>query len=372
MTAPAELRAASVEDVQAAVRDHPHILPVGGGSKTALSTPPDGVAPLRMTGLTGVVEYDPGELVLTALAGTPVADLALVLGENGQYLPFDPPLAERGATLGGTVASGLSGPGRCRHGGVRDFVLGVRFVSAAGELVRGRGRVVKNAAGFDLPKLFVGSCGQLGVLVELSVKVLPAPEAHVSLALDRDSVEEAVEVITRISAMAVDIDALDIEVRSDGPRVHVRLGGLVSALPARIERLQQVLGGVVVQGHEEEALWHDAREFTWVPEGWSLVKVPITPSRIPELEARLSLGGDRRRYSGMGQVAWVAVAGGAEALDEPLGRLDLPGLVVLGPAARRLGAWPGASFERRVRQALDPSGRFVEVQSGTSRGGKHR
>jgi glycolate oxidase FAD binding subunit len=361
MSGHGEVRPTSVEDVQAAVQEHARVLPVGGGSKTALSTPPDGFVPVHLSGLTGVVEYDPGELVLTALAGTSVAEIGDVLGEHGLYLPFDPPFVERGATLGGTVASGLSGPGRCRHGGVRDFVLGVRFVSAAGELVRGRGRVVKNAAGFDLPKLFVGSLGQLGVLVELSVKVLPAPEAHVSLALDRDSAAEAVAVITRISALPLDVDALDVDVRPEGVRVLLRLGGLAAALPARVERLQGELGGTVVRGAEDDALWRDAREFAWVPPGWTLVKVPLTPSRIGELESSLPEGASHRRYSGLGHVAWIALEGSAEALASPLERLGLAGLVVLGDASRRLGTRPGAVFERRVRMALDPSGRFVEV-----------
>ena len=106
-----------------------------------------------------------------------------MLAEHGQYLPFDPPLAAAGATLGGTVAAGLSGPGRYRYGGVRDFVLGVRFVDGMGNLVRGGGKVVKNAAGFDFPKLMVGSLGRLGVLAELSFKVFPQPPAFATLAV---------------------------------------------------------------------------------------------------------------------------------------------------------------------------------------------
>ena len=109
-----------------------------------------------MTGLNGVLEYEPSEFTFTALAGTPVRDIAAILAERGQYLPFDPMLVGAGSTLGGTVASGLSGPGRFRFGGLRDFILGVRFVDGGGRLLRLGGKVVKNSAGFDVPKFFVG------------------------------------------------------------------------------------------------------------------------------------------------------------------------------------------------------------------------
>ena len=163
----------------------------GGGSKPGLSTPGDDVTVLDMSGLRGVVEYEPNEFVFTALAGTPVAEVVAMLAEHGQYLPFDPPFAAAGATLGGAVASGLSGPGRYRYGGVRDFVIGVRFVDGLGQLVRGGGKVVKNAAGFDLPKLMVGSLGRLGALVELSFKVFPKPPAFATLRVDYPSLAAA-------------------------------------------------------------------------------------------------------------------------------------------------------------------------------------
>src|SRR5574337_979115 len=125
------IRPASIADLQAAVRDHVRLLPRGGGTKPALSTPAEGVESLDLSSLSGVIEYNPGEYTFTALAGTRVSDVQGMLAEHGQYLPFDPPLVERGATLGGTVAAGLSGPGRYRYGGVRDFILGVRLVDGS-------------------------------------------------------------------------------------------------------------------------------------------------------------------------------------------------------------------------------------------------
>src|SRR5687767_7639171 len=131
----------SLAAVCAAVRGHRCLLPSGGGTKPALSRAPEGVVRLDMRGLSGIVEYEPDEFAFTALAGTPLAVVQAELANNGQYLPFDRPLATEGATLGGTVAAGLSGPGRLRYGGVRDFIVGVQWVDGRGELIRGGGKV---------------------------------------------------------------------------------------------------------------------------------------------------------------------------------------------------------------------------------------
>ncbi len=158
-----------------AVRSAPRALVVGAGTKSRLARVSDEFTRISTAKLTGLIEYEPSEFTFTALAGTPVREIAAALAEKGQYLPFDPMLAEAGATLGGTVAAGLGGPGRWRFGGLRDFILGVRFVDGEGRLLRLGGKVVKNAAGFDLPKFFVGSAGRFGGLAELSFKVFPRP-----------------------------------------------------------------------------------------------------------------------------------------------------------------------------------------------------
>ncbi|MCY4408890.1 MAG: FAD-binding protein, partial [Caldilineaceae bacterium] len=145
----------NVAEIQDAVREARRVRVRGGGSKPALSLRDceDDAQLLNLTTLKGVVEYQPDEYTFTARAGTSVAEIGAMLAEEGQYLPFDPPLAERGATLGGTVAAGLSGAGRYRYGGIRDFLIGIRFVDGQGQEIRGGGTVVKNAAGFDFPKL---------------------------------------------------------------------------------------------------------------------------------------------------------------------------------------------------------------------------
>jgi len=162
------------------VGDTTRVRPVAGRSKPALHHAGDGVV-VDLAGLTGITEYQPDECTFTALAGTPVAEIDRRLAEHGQALPFEPPLAGRGATIGGTVASGLNGPGRYHHGGVRDFLIGAKFVDGEGRLIRGGGKVVKNAAGFYLHHLLLGSLGRLGIFVELTFKVFPVPRAQRTL-----------------------------------------------------------------------------------------------------------------------------------------------------------------------------------------------
>ena len=352
------MRPQSVEELQAVIRDQARVLPRGGGTKSALSRPQDGAASIDLTAIAGMLEYEPGEFVFTALAGTRLGEVKAQLAAHGQYLPFDPLLVEQGATLGGAVASGANGPGRYRYGGVRDFLLGVRFVNSRGEIVRAGGKVVKNSAGFDIPKLMVGSLGQFGVLVELSFKVFPQPEAHATLRLKCAALVDLLQVVYRLYSSPLEIDSFDLEITSSGPIVWLRLAGLRSALPARIDRLRRLIGGGEVVDEDDE-VWRAAREVAWLPHAWALIKAPLTPRRIPALEAALPAS-TMRRYSGGGQVAWLATPDPPSTLDPILHDQGLSGLVLIGASDRlRLGVRAGDSFARRVKAALDPAHRFV-------------
>src|SRR5207237_6012057 len=165
---------------------------------------------LSTAGLRGILEYDPSEFTFTALAGTPVKEIAATLAERGQYLPFDPLCLDAGATLGGTVASGVNGPGRFRFGGLRDFILGVKFVDGLGRLLRLGGKVVKNAAGFDVPKFMVGSLGRFGALIEITFKVFPRPAATLTLKLRVDGAESARRIIIEAANSRWQPEAIDL------------------------------------------------------------------------------------------------------------------------------------------------------------------
>jgi len=275
---------------------------------------------------------------------------ALLAGHH-QYLPFDAPFARGGATIGGAVAAGLAGPGRYRYGGVRDFVIGVQLVDGEGALIKGGGRVVKNAAGFDLPKLMVGSLGLLGALVALSFKVFPRPEAYATLRVDLPDLPAALAALVRLTTSRFDLEAAPLRQRVEGVRAFV--GGQAE----------------VLEGPEEQRLWEDAREFAWVPAAAALVKVPLTPKRIPALDAALAWVGAERRYSVGGNVAWVAWTEGLRLadLDHVLSAQGLSGLVVRGPLGRTvLGTIAGVAFARRVKVALDPAGRFPPLPWDTT------
>lgn len=348
------------QEVQEAVRELSTLTPVAGGSKPALSTPTDGIAQLDVSGLCGVLDYIPEEFTFTALAGTQVTEINALLAANDQYLPFDPPLAHRGATLGGTLAAGLSGPGRYRYGGVRDFILGVQFVTGAGELVRAGGKVVKNAAGFDFPKLLVGSLGRLGVLTEVSFKVFPNPDAYITLRVDCQDLESALNSLMQLTTVSLDIAALDLEPPTT---LWIRLAGFSDVILSRLERVYPYTGnGEIVQGEQELTLWRRVRDFEWVVESWNLVKVPITPGRISALESELQKTNASRRYSVGGNVAWIAWPPDEDELDGLLHGLGLEGLRIFGEAGCPfLGMRPPTMFATRVKHALDPHNRFPKI-----------
>ncbi len=360
--------ASTVAEVSEAVRGGApgtRLLPVGAGTKPALSAPAgEDIERLGLHGLSGIVEYDPAELTVTALAGTPVAQLAAVLAEHGQHLPFDPLLAEAGATLGGTVAAGASGPDAWRHGGVRDFVLGVRFVDGTGQLVRSGGRVVKNAAGFDLAKLLVGSIGRLGVIVELSLKVFPHPRASATAEWRLGDGERAVAALSALARGPVELTALELW---PGGRLLARLGGREDGLAARAQRLGERLGAAprLWRGAEEAALWREGREMTWLAAGDTLVRVGLSVRELPALARALAtVEGAEVRFGIGGTVAWTRWPAGLErgVLAEILKRLGLPGMALLGPPGRPLlGPATGGAFGARVAAALDPGGRFLPL-----------
>ena len=349
----------SYEEVQTAICAHDQIVVRGGGTKPALSTAGAG-AVLATHRLTGIVEYAPGEFVFTARAGTPLQEIAAALAAHGQYLPFDPPLVAAGATLGGTIAAGLSGAGRQRYGGVRDFLIGVRFVDGQGRLVRGGGKVVKNAAGFDLPKLLVGSVGRLGVIAEASFKVFPQPPHYATVRAPQPSLDAALTAIARLNRTTFDIEALDLLIEEGAAVLYMRQGGLATTLTARQQSLMTWLGGgAPLPAVEEANFWADASAFIWAPAEWALVKTPVTLETIPVLEQVLHAHGARRRYFGGGAAAWIAWPGDLAPLDAFLTQLQLGGLVLRGATTWPfVGARTGASLAARVKRVLDPTNRF--------------
>ena len=150
---------------------------IGGNTRSFLGGFPESEANIvDFSGFKGITSYEPSELVISSRSGTTLNHIQTILSERGQMLPFEPPQFGIGSTIGGLVASGLSGPRRVMHGPVRDHILGIEIIDGRGKLLRFGGKVIKNVAGFDVSRLLVGSYGTLGMITEVSIKVLPKPE----------------------------------------------------------------------------------------------------------------------------------------------------------------------------------------------------
>jgi glycolate oxidase FAD binding subunit len=227
----------------------------GGGTKDFYAQSLQGDV-LDMTTLSGVTSYEPSELVITALAGTPLAELEALLATQGQCLPFEPPHFSAGATVGGMVASGLAGPARASSGGVRDFMLGVRFINGRGEHLTFGGQVMKNVAGYDVSRLMAGSMGTLGVITEVSLKVLPVPPAEATLRFDC-SQAQALQWLHGWGGQPLPLNAscwLHEEGSATGT-LYLRLRGAVAAVQAACHTLGQLPGATLEEPAQVATDW---------------------------------------------------------------------------------------------------------------------
>lgn len=318
-----------------------------GGSKDFLGRSPQGEV-LDVTGHCGIVHYEPTELVITARAATPLAEIEAALYEHGQMLGFEPPHFAANATLGGTIACGLSGPARPFRGAARDYVLGSKMINGRGEILRFGGEVMKNVAGYDVSRLLCGAYGTLGVLLEVSLKVIPRPVAEAYLSLEL-SVEQAHTSMVRWQRQSLPLSGLCY----DGECLHLRIAGTAKA----VEATRQGIGG------EPEAdgaqFWQRLREqqgpfFEGEGELWRL--------SVPATTATLALDG-RQLVEWGGALRWFRAAPDTDA-DAVFASADRAG----GHAMRFRGRQDGQVFQplaadlaalhRRVKQSFDPAGIF--------------
>jgi glycolate oxidase FAD binding subunit len=351
-----------IEEIGEFIRSHSQILAYGGKTKNALKAPTE-IATLDLSEISGVIEYEPSEYTFTAYAGTRLDAINQMLAENDQFLPFDPLLSELGGTLGGTVAANMNGPGRYRFGGIRDFVLGVKYFDYQARLIRSGGKVVKNAAGFDIPKLMVGSLGNFGALFELSFKVFPSPAEYTTVFSSHPTLRSALDCLVRLSTGPVEIFCLELEPGDNRYLLRIRLGGLREQFTNRIERLKQLIGDLeIMDSNKEENYWRKIREFQWLPDDTSLIKIPLTPKLVPKLDKFLEANDTVRRYSAGANIAWVAWPHQIDNLHHYLKGENLAGLTILGSTDQsRIGLWKPGVFSQRIKEALDPSGKWATV-----------
>lgn len=305
---------------------------VAGGTRRHVGRPVEAEAILDVSGLTGVVDYDPTELVLTARPGTPLAEIEALLAAEGQMLAFEPPRSGPASTLGGAIAAGASGPRRPFAGAARDHLLGFAAVSGKGEAFKAGGRVTKNVTGFDLSKLMAGSWGTLAVITEVSVKVLPAPRTETSLRLAGLDARAALAAMAAACGSPAGVSAA---ARLPTGETLLRLEGFQASVAPRLERLRGLLAA-----HAQEVLGPDDSRNAWR----RIRDLDVLPSDAPVLWRIAGLGDrtalpilDAALVDWAGQLVWTT---------EP----DLP----QGLAGANLWRGPAELRARRGGAQADP------------------
>ncbi len=367
---------------------------VGGGTKRALGRAVEPARWLELSGLAGISLYEPDELVMTAAAGTKLAEIEATLAASGQELAFEPPdwrallgAADGEPTIGGTVACNLSGPRRIKAGAARDHVLGIRVVSGRGEVFKSGGRVVKNVTGYDMSKLMAGSHGTLGVMTEITLKVLPAADkirtvlvAGLDEAGGIAALGRALRSPNDVSAAAHLPEAIAARsgvsyVREAGSSISaVRIEGSEPSVAARCRALRDELSDLgeieELHRHNSAALWREIGAVApFTPDAdrevWRLSVPPASGA-----EAAASIGREldsQAFYDWGGGLVWLAVldpeARGDEIVRAAIRDCGGHATLIRAPAARRARAavfQPQtaalAALSRRLKQGFDPNG----------------
>ncbi|MBL8394796.1 MAG: glycolate oxidase subunit GlcE, partial [Candidatus Accumulibacter sp.] len=301
-------------------------------------------------GLRGIVAYEPTELVVTVRAGTPLAELAGTLAGKGQWLAFEPPHCGPAATVGGMLASGLSGPRRQAVGALRDFVLGVKLLDGRGEVLSFGGQVMKNVAGYDVPRLIAGSLGTLGIVLEVSLKVLPQPVAEKSL---RFAFDEA-SALRRLNEWGGRPLPISASAWHDGV-LTLRLSGAAAAVAAA----QRKLAGDLLDDAEAATFWVSIRE---QQHAFFAGEEPLWRLGLPSVAEPQGLGptliewGGAQRWLRGGDAAEIRAAAAKAGGHATLFRGDDALKVSVGVFQPLSGSL--ARIHRNLKQAFDPQGVF--------------
>jgi glycolate oxidase FAD binding subunit len=368
---------------------------VGGGSLRGIGRPLETGYALSTAGLSGVSLYEPEELVLRAGPGTPMSQIKMQLDQQGQMLAFEPPDlgvlmggdSEQG-TLGGIVAGNLAGPRRVKSGAARDHFLGVEAVSGRGELFKSGGRVVKNVTGYDLCKLLAGSWGTLGVMTEITVKVLPAPEKTRTVLIECADAAKAVAAMTQALSSPHDVSAAGWVPQAVASRssvsyvsstqkalVAIRAEGIGSSVEARCEALRDELAAFgnieELHSHNSSRFWEEMRDVRLLDpvEGDGCIwRISMPPASAPELLDGLHNALDMEAYLDWGGgLIWAHVCGmadgGCYVIRRALGTGQGHAMMLRGSLEQRLihpvfqpEPAPIEKLTRNLKEAFDPHG----------------
>ena len=329
----------------------------GGGTKRFYGEAAQGEA-FDVTGLSGISSYEPTELVVTARCGTTLDELEATLAEKGQCLPFEPPHFGRGATVGGMVAAGLAGPSRAAVGGVRDYLLGASLLNGRGELLSFGGQVMKNVAGYDVSRVLAGSLGTLGVICEVSLKVLPMASATATLRFEIDEAQ-ALQQLAVWSAQPLPLNA---SAWWAGMLV-IRLRGALAAVNAA----RVAMGGERVDDADANAFWHGLREHD--DEYFAAAHRAIESERamrlwrlsVPATTPLLALAGEQL-IEWSGAQRWLYSAAPVNEVREEVARAG-GHATIFRASDKRGGVFaplksPLDRIHRELKKAFDPAGVF--------------
>jgi len=343
----------------------------GGGTKLCWGRPAlSGAVSLPTLGLDSIVEHNAGDLTAVVQAGVRLADAQAAFAEAGQMLAVDPPLgAGEGATVGGVVATADSGPLRHRYGGVRDQVIGIRAVLADGSVIRSGGKVIKNVAGYDLGKLFTGSFGTLGVIVEVSLRLHPLPGPVLTALGKTDDPQVLHKGAISLSASPLTAVSLDFRWERGEGWLLARFGGGAGRSQAqRAEQMMEAAGFQTSVEEDDEALWADQRAAQRAPDG-VVLKVSALPTDLAGVvRAAESVEAAAVGRAGLG-LAWLSIeqpapADVASRVEDLRARLAPRPVVVLDAPAevrKEIDIWgsqpePLLALMRRVKDRFDPTG----------------
>jgi glycolate oxidase FAD binding subunit len=338
-----------VARVQAAAGARQSLCIRAGGTKDFYGNAPRG-EPFDPRAWSGIESYEPSELVVTARSGTPLRELEAALAARQQMLAFEPPHFGDAATVGGCVAAGLSGPRRSSagytYGGVREAVLGACLLDGRGRLLRFGGTVIKNVAGYDVSRVLAGSLGILGVIIDVSLKVLPRPATEVTLRFDMGETQ-ALDQLNLWGGRPLPISASCWR----GGQLWLRLSGSGAA----VNQAEIALGGESLDERDAAAFWHDLRE---QQDSWFKVAAPLWRICVPSTAEPLGLAGDQCIEWG-GALRWTRTALPATAVRERANALGGHATLFRG-GDRTQGVFtplaaPIAAIHRRLKDEFDPA-----------------
>jgi glycolate oxidase FAD binding subunit len=382
-----ETSAQVVEAISWATGEETPVEIVGAGTKRGFGRPMDDgnrtiAHTLDLSGLSGITLYESEELVLSAWAGTPLAEIEAAVAEKGQMLAFEPPQFARlyggeGGTLGGMIACNLAGPRRPKAGSARDHILGIEAVTGRGDLVKSGGRVVKNVTGYDLSKLLTGSFGTLAALTQITIKVLPAAETEETILVSGTDDAVAVDLMSAALNSSNEVSAsahLPVGTGAiPGPVTAFRVEGFVPSVAARGDTLRELVGGqgtvTTLDREGSQAFWASVRDVDGMAVGDTpLWRLSVTPNRAADIVAAISATiSGTAQYDWAGGLIWFQAESDADGAGRSAIRAALAGhggghatLVRASEDVRRVvdvfepQPAPLAALSARVKESFDP------------------